>query len=737
MSKIVLNNLADLGTSAVSLINNNNDAIEIAIENTLSRDGTTPNAMDSNLDMNSYRILNLPEPIAATEPIRLGDIDLDAVEEASANAIIAQAAAVTAVASATAAVNAANLAESVTIGSVYLKSPVVVASTNPITLSGEQTIDGVAIVTGQRVLVKDQYNEANNGIYVCSSSTWTRAGDYDSSGEVAGSVIFVVSGTKNKGSLWRCTSQSITLGSTLLYFTKDYSGRTLSDASARQSGVISQIGDSNTDNVNGHPAWETAIDLEWFGVNAPLEGWTNYNIGNNGSSIVSWVSNINGGSSATAVTTRGNPWAAINADPDIIVVALGTNDFGLDANQATNGVLATARINFAKLLSFLLAGSRAAIWLRMPQPFAFENGTGITWADANEAADYSSRLRTLYQEWIGVNNRITVYDSHTDLFGLRVDDKTTDALDPVASAEMLEDSLHLTSTGYRRMAQRMTKQLVPSDRHNLKFTRTSSAIHMAQRFAVPCYISNSEVGGTILTIRSEPQKLFKGISSDLIGSAGTALLVDLPLLDAMFGGGHHSARGELLAYHVSTVKIYFPGTGTTYSPTTFRFNDSTVGGSGETQDRFVITGTTISELGTALIYTENWYDNPYAQRETLNVAVSRTTDIVVPFMGKRGLRAELYSVDAARIGFVAGVGSFDTYYFSSNSGSVTGTLAFTTTFSNGLALASGVLNTGNFPSGVQFDSRIGSPMGFRLTNFTNFGGSGTEGTVNLGIRYYC
>jgi hypothetical protein len=75
MSKITLNDVGSLidVTTAQTTINNNFDTIQTAFDNTLSRDGTTPNSMAANLDMNSYRILNLPAPIGNTEPLRLGD----------------------------------------------------------------------------------------------------------------------------------------------------------------------------------------------------------------------------------------------------------------------------------------------------------------------------------------------------------------------------------------------------------------------------------------------------------------------------------------------------------------------------------------------------------------------------------------------------------------------------------------------------------------------------------------
>lgn len=69
MAKLTLSNIVSFfaNTTAASTYAANNDAIEAAIENTLSRDGTTPNTMSANLDMNSNRILNHPEPDAVTD----------------------------------------------------------------------------------------------------------------------------------------------------------------------------------------------------------------------------------------------------------------------------------------------------------------------------------------------------------------------------------------------------------------------------------------------------------------------------------------------------------------------------------------------------------------------------------------------------------------------------------------------------------------------------------------------
>jgi len=60
--------------ASVTELNNNFSLIEEALENTISRDGTSPNTMSGTLDMNSQRITNLPAPVANTDPLRKIDV---------------------------------------------------------------------------------------------------------------------------------------------------------------------------------------------------------------------------------------------------------------------------------------------------------------------------------------------------------------------------------------------------------------------------------------------------------------------------------------------------------------------------------------------------------------------------------------------------------------------------------------------------------------------------------------
>lgn len=76
MPKLTLTNIGSLQneTTAITQMNANSALISAAVENTLSRDGTSPNQMSSNFDMNSNRIYNLPTPLTPAEPLRLADL---------------------------------------------------------------------------------------------------------------------------------------------------------------------------------------------------------------------------------------------------------------------------------------------------------------------------------------------------------------------------------------------------------------------------------------------------------------------------------------------------------------------------------------------------------------------------------------------------------------------------------------------------------------------------------------
>jgi hypothetical protein len=110
------------------------------------------------------------------------------------------------------------------------KQSVRVATTGSITLSGLQTVDGISLVAGDRVLVKDQADAKTNGVYVAASGAWARSSDANSESTVtAGLSVMVEEGTVQADSQWRLiTDGTIVLGTTSLTFAQIGAGTTYS-----------------------------------------------------------------------------------------------------------------------------------------------------------------------------------------------------------------------------------------------------------------------------------------------------------------------------------------------------------------------------------------------------------------------------------------------------------------------------------------------------------------------------
>lgn len=104
-------------------------------------------------------------------------------------------------------------------GGLAIKAPVRVATTANIALSGLQTIDGVVLVDQDRVLVKNQTTGADNGIWVATTSSWSRALDFNGALDVVqGTFVRVTSGATNQRTMWELTTASPVVGTSSLTF---------------------------------------------------------------------------------------------------------------------------------------------------------------------------------------------------------------------------------------------------------------------------------------------------------------------------------------------------------------------------------------------------------------------------------------------------------------------------------------------------------------------------------------
>jgi len=201
-----------------------------------------------------------------------------------------------------------NYVDSVAVG-INVKTSCAAATTANITLSGAQTIDGVSVVAGNRVLVKNQTASADNGIYVASASAWTRATDADTWAELIGAMVFISAGTINGLTSWISnTTTGGTIGVTAVTFvqfgaSQSYTAGTGITLSGNQFSLTTPVtvssggtGVSSLTGVpwgNGGSAMTVATGAQISGQMAGV-GAANQLLQSNGASAPTWTSTPRG-----------------------------------------------------------------------------------------------------------------------------------------------------------------------------------------------------------------------------------------------------------------------------------------------------------------------------------------------------------------------------------------------------------------------------------------------------------
>lgn len=122
--------------------------------------------------------------------------------------------------------------------SAAIKAPCRVATTINITLSGLITVDGVDLVHGDRVLVKNQTSQIDNGIWVASPGNWSRAADANKTGDLMkGTIVTCSEGAINALRLFQQTETTPSIGVDVIVF---------SPTAANQAGAILEDDFPNT-----------------------------------------------------------------------------------------------------------------------------------------------------------------------------------------------------------------------------------------------------------------------------------------------------------------------------------------------------------------------------------------------------------------------------------------------------------------------------------------------------------
>jgi microcystin-dependent protein len=228
---------------------------------------------------------------------------------------------------------------------IAVKPPVRAATTSNLTsLSGTITVDGVSLSAGNRVLVKNQSDATQNGIYVVAGGSWTRATDTNSEENTKrGTYVFVESGTQNQNTSWVLYSEGtglnggIDFGTDPLQFELFFNPGELTtgDGLTKTGPVISAVGVA--DKISVGPSGISIADTYSGQSSITTVGTIASGIWNG-----SAISVANGGTGATSLTgfIYGNGTGSFTANPLIDGAAIGT-----DINVRSANVTGIVAIN--------------------------------------------------------------------------------------------------------------------------------------------------------------------------------------------------------------------------------------------------------------------------------------------------------------------------------------------------------------------------------------------------------
>lgn len=147
------------------------------------------------------------------------------------------------------------------------KDSVRAATTGNIVLSGLQTLDGVALQADDRVLVKDQTDPAENGLYAAGSGAWARTADANTAAELRAAATWVEEGTANGNSAWVQTSDSITLGTTAVTWAQFDGGQIAAGSGLTRSGNTINVGQGTGLTVGADDVGvNTGFAFNWSGT---------------------------------------------------------------------------------------------------------------------------------------------------------------------------------------------------------------------------------------------------------------------------------------------------------------------------------------------------------------------------------------------------------------------------------------------------------------------------------------
>jgi len=260
------------------------------------------------------------------------------------------------------------------------------ATTANITLSGTQTIDGVSVLAGDRVLVKDQSTQSENGIYIAAASGWARSADFAAGTSEAGAFTFVEQGTVNGDNGFVCTSDkgSDVVGTNNIVFSQ-FSGAgqiTAGNALTKVGNTLNVAVDDSSIEISSD-----AIRVKAAGItSAMLAGSVaNAKLANSTISGVALGSNLNNlsGGNGISMTSYNGSAAVSNLTIDLDGSSLSVGSDGIKISDSGVG---TSQIADSAVTAVKLAGSIPADKLNLGNGVEESGGNLIVSLDGTTLA---------------------------------------------------------------------------------------------------------------------------------------------------------------------------------------------------------------------------------------------------------------------------------------------------------------------------------------------------------------
>jgi hypothetical protein len=248
-----------------------------------------------------------------------------------------------------------------------IKTPVDVATIGNISLTGLQLIDGYSLQLNDRILVKDQINGIENGIYIVSSGSWIRSSDLPNGSNASRTAVNVLNGIQNGGSIFVCTNT----------FPNDITGSDPLTFDLFISGLIPGIGLSKNGNILNVNLDNIGLEVNGSNIiRIKNGGITNNNLQNDYINI-NTISGIIGGGNVqlgstinltldnTVVRTTGiQTISGPKTFSDSVILGSGSYGITLQAPVLSNSYFLTFPVNQG-----------------LPDQFLKTNGLGtLTWA---------------------------------------------------------------------------------------------------------------------------------------------------------------------------------------------------------------------------------------------------------------------------------------------------------------------------------------------------------------------